>query len=270
MRQLNLSGVNFPEGTTVQFERQIPRGKRFETLPAEIGQLNDITPILGHENKGQFLYRLTIILPSEYRFSDGKMRTVLEQKIYAEADPTPEETEAQKNKKTAPIHPVLTPPKTAPLFVPTVKTVVASILEKPAKTLSDTVTAWEWALEEKLYTFELREDEAVVFHLNSDLKDELHDTSFGTLLITPDGFASPVIQKNEILTQLQEIARELREKKRAEHNLALQAVREQAEYETLRVQFQPFYDFIAEQTFVDKNNKELFDKASDNFKSSLR
>lgn len=62
LAQLDLSGVSLPEGTAVQFERQLPRGKRFETLPVERGQLNEITPILGQENKGQFMYRLTIVL----------------------------------------------------------------------------------------------------------------------------------------------------------------------------------------------------------------
>lgn len=37
----------------------------------------------------------------------------------------------------------------------------------------------------------------------------------------------------------------------------------------LREQFQPFYDFIGEQTFVDKNNTKLFDAASKEFHTTL-
>lgn len=66
------------------------------------------------------------------------------------------------------------------------------------------------------------------------------------------------------------MAQELREKKQLEYALALQAEQEEKEYQTLREQFQPFYDFIGEQTFVDKNNKTLFDKASEGFKISLK
>ncbi len=65
------------------------------------------------------------------------------------------------------------------------------------------------------------------------------------------------------------MAQELREKKQLEYALALQAEQEEREYQILREQFQPFYDFIGEQTFVDKNNTKLFDAASKEFHTTL-
>lgn len=62
----------------------------------------------------------------------------------------------------------------------------------------------------------------------------------------------------------------MRHEQRETLRLKAQEEQEQAEYETFRAQFQPFYDFIAEQTFVDKNNTQLFDKASDEFRGSLK
>lgn len=223
----------------------------------------DIPAVENLQKDLHFSYVVRIKLPKLHIFTNGESDiTLIPYKIYVKAP---------KNFESA--RPVVRPredKKVVSVIAPTVQKKVTSVLAKPVKTLSDTMTAWEWTLEEKLYAFELREDGAVVFQLNSDLTDELHDTSFGTVQIAPDGSVSPVIQKNEILTQLQDIARELREKREEEQKLALQAEQEEAEYETLKAQFQPFYDFIGEQTFVDKNHKELFDKASDEFRGSLK
>jgi len=125
------------------------------------------------------------------------MKAVLEQKIYAEAEPTLEESEVQKNKKTAPIHSVAAPPKTTTSLTPVVKTVVTSVLETPnfpkQKTLADTVTAWEIAAGEPSFAPELRYDGIVVFHLPGELADELHDASFETLQIGLEGTINPDI-----------------------------------------------------------------------------
>lgn len=259
--------ISFPEKylpawTTVTLERTIG-GKKDQTFPLAHEGVTDIPAVENLQKDLHFSYVVRIKLPKTHIFTNGESDiTLLPYKIYVKVP--------KKFETVSPVVRIREEKKAASVIAPTVQTKVTSVLEKLAKTLSDTVTAWEWALEEKLYTFELREDWAVLFHMNSDLTDELHDTSFGILQIAPDSSVSPGIQKNEILTQLQDIARELREKREEAQKLALQAEQEEKEYQTLREQFQPFCDFIGEQTFVDKNNKELFDKASDDFKNSLK
>lgn len=94
--------------------------------------------------------------------------------------------------------------------------------------------------------------------------------SFGTINVDVSNTVTPPIEDVNIVKMLVSAAGNMRHEHRESLRIANEKEQEKVEYEALRVQFQPFYDFIAKQTFVDKNNKELFEKASDEFRGSLR
>lgn len=141
----------------------MPKSKTFETLEAIGGQTNQIPVVLGKNMDGHFVYRLTINLPNGYIFEGNqKTRIVLEERIYATAELTPEEQVEDERRKKAKTAPISASPFIPGVVVPTVQASVTSVLEVETspkqKTLDDTITAWELSLEEKSYSSQFHED----------------------------------------------------------------------------------------------------------------
>ncbi len=195
------------------------------------GEQNIIPPVFGQDIKGHFIYRFTIQLPSGYTFPDGKTRTVLEEKIYAEADPTPEEQAENERRKKAKTAPINTPSSIPGVVVPTVQASVASVLEvansSKQKTIDDTITAWELSIEENSFSVELQEDGVVIFQLNNEFINELHESQFATLRVDVLGVITPDIGSEEIQTRMIALASELRQKEEAEKLRQIETQREE-------------------------------------------
>jgi hypothetical protein len=240
-KNLNLSGGDIPVWTTVIFERKLPKSKTFETIPVELGETNKITPVHGQKYSGHFIYRLTITLPIGYSFPNGKTKMTLEEKIYCEADPDPEEI-TQWLQNTHAHHTVVWAPTIR--TIPAVKTQVTTVLEAPTplifqKTLSDTFTAWELSLESNSYSAELKEDGTVVFQLVSDLLAELHDDTFRTITIWKDNSMSHSFTP-ELDGQLQTLSEAMREQKANE----IQRIKDASERREIMEELRPIHDLL--------------------------
>lgn len=208
-----------PAWTTVNLERII-WGKKDQTFPLAHEGVTDIPAVENLEKDLHFSYVVRIKLPKWHIFTDGESGTTL----------TPYRVYVKVPREIQTAAPVVRPreeEKTVSPIIPTIQTKVTSVLEKPAKTLLDTITAWELSIEEKSFSVELQEDGVVIFQLNTEFMNELHESQFATLRVDELGVMTPDIGSEDIQTRMITLASELRQKEEAEKLRQIETQREE-------------------------------------------